>query len=138
MNLATKGKYKITPDGQLLVVDAHGPFTEDVTENYLNDMYSACRVFAGQPWGLLATFYGNSVFTPEAEAALVKVTRYRVEHGMIANASVILDSNLADIQQMQLKRIYHACDVTFHVFANIEAAKNWLTDYVAQHSPSHS
>jgi len=132
MNLAAEGKYKIKPDGQILVVDAHGPFTEDITEQYLEDMYDACKALSGKPWGLLATFYGNSVFSPDAEAALIKMTKYRVEHGMIANASVIIDSNLADIQQMQLKRIYHACDVTFHVFADIHAAKSWLTDYVEQ------
>jgi hypothetical protein len=134
MQLAEHGSYTITPQGNILVVDAHGPFNEVTAADYVQDMYDACEKFASETWGLLVTFYGNSVFTPEAEQALIEVTRYRIKRGMIANASVILESSSADLQQMQLRRIYQSCNLTFHVFSDIYSARNWLESFVAEQS----
>ena len=108
------------------------PFNEHVTEKYIDDMYSACEDFSGQPWGLLISFYGNSVFSPEAEAALIKVNKHRVKQGLIANASVLIDSSTADTQQLQLRRIYQACNITFYVFSDVENAKSWLEQFLQQ------
>ncbi|WP_448565527.1 hypothetical protein [Thalassotalea ganghwensis] len=131
MKLSEQGEYTIEQQGNILLVDARGPFSIEVTEKYSQDMHRACELFDCQPWGLLATFYGNSVFTPDAEQALIELTKFRVKRGMIANASVILNSNSGDIQQMQLRRIYQTCQLTFHVFADISSAKLWLDDFVA-------
>lgn len=132
MTLAAQGHYKIEAQGNILLVDAHGPFCDETTELYLQDMYQACETYSGQPWGLLATFYGKSVFTPDAEDALVKITKFRVERGMIANASIIIDSRTADIQQMQLRRVYQQCGITFHVFSDIDSAREWLEGFIEQ------
>jgi hypothetical protein len=134
MQLAEHGTYTIKPQGNILVVDAHGPFNEATAADYVQDMYDACEKFSGETWGLLVTFYGNSVFTPEAEQALVEVTRYRMKRGMIGNASVILESSSADLQQMQLRRIYQSCNLTFHVFSDIYSARKWLDSFVAEQS----
>jgi hypothetical protein len=134
MKLAPHGEYKIEAHGNILVVDAHGPFTDEITKQYVQDMYTACEEFTGQVWGLLVTFYGSGIFTPDAEAALIEVTKFRVKHGMIANASVILNSSSGDLQQMQLRRIYQTCNLTFHVFSNIDAAKSWLSEFITEKS----
>ena len=134
MKLATHGSYKIEPHGNILVVDAHGPFNEVTAAAYVQEMYQACDQFADKTWGLLVTFYGNSIFTPEAEQALIDITKYRMKRGMIANASVIIESNSADIQQMQLRRIYQSCNLTFHVFSDIESARNWLSEFIESKS----
>ncbi len=130
MKLAAHGSYQIKSDDNILLVDAHGPFNEVTTQAYVQEMYQACNNFAGKTWGILVTFYGNSIFTPDAEQAIIEITRYRMERGMIANASVIINSNTADVQQMQLRRIYQNCNLPFHVFSDIESAKNWLVSYI--------
>ncbi len=130
METIVEDKYSIASQSNILEVEAFGPFNEQVTEKYIDDMYNACDQFSGQPWGLLIAFYGNSVFSPEAEEALIKVNKYRVEQGLIANASVLIDSSTADIQQLQLRRIYQACDITFYVFSDIDSAKSWLEQYL--------
>ena len=132
METIVKDKYLITPRSNILQVDAFGPFNDHVTEKYIDDMYNACENFAGQPWGLLISFYGNSVFSPEAEAALIKVNKQRVKQGLIANASVLIDSHTADIQQLQLRRIYQACNITFYVFSDVDNAKSWLEQFLQQ------
>ncbi len=132
METIVKEKYSITSRSNILQVDAFGPFNDHVAEKYIDDMYSTCDQFSGQSWGLLISFYGNSVFSPEAEEALIKVNKYRVKQGLIANASVIIDSSTADIQQLQLRRIYQACNITFYVFSDINSAKSWLEQFLQQ------
>ncbi|UUO24320.1 hypothetical protein FGD67_14645 [Colwellia sp. M166] len=132
MERIVEENYSITSQSNILQVEVFGPFNGHVTEKYIDDMYGACEQFSGQPWGLLISFYGNSVFSPEAEEALIKVNKYRVKHGLIANASVLIDSNTADIQQLQLRRIYQACNITFYVFSDISNAQSWLEQFLQQ------
>lgn len=132
MRMAVDGKYSIKSKSNILYVDAYGPFSADVTEQYIDDMYRACEQFSGEPWGLLISFYGNSVFSPEAENALIKVNKFRVKQGLIANASVLINSTTADTQQLQLRRIYQAANITFYVFSDVESANAWLDDFLQQ------
>lgn len=132
METILKEGYSIESKSNILQVEAFVPFTEEVTEKYIDDMYRACEEFSGQPWGLLISFYGNSVFTPDVEESLIKVNKYRVEQGLIASATVLINSSTADIQQLQLRRIYQACGITFYVFSDIENAKSWLENYLKQ------
>lgn len=138
MKLAQQGQFQIRRDKNILVVDAHGPFSEETSQQYVDQMYKSCDEFNGEPWGLLITFYGKSVFTPDVEQALIDVTKYRMERGMIANASVIINSSSADIQQMQLRRVYQSCNLTFHVFSDLVSAKRWLENFVNEQSPKRA
>lgn len=132
MKLSKHGEYNIVAHNNILVVDAHGPFTDQLSQQYVKDMYAACEQFSGQPWGLLVTFYGNSIFSPEAVQSLIELTKYRMQHGMIANASVILESETADLQQIQLQHIYQVCNCVFHVFCDVDSAKNWLDVFITE------
>lgn len=102
MKLSTHGSYTIEIQGNILVIDARGPFNDTIAEQYQLEMVDVTNQLAGAPWVSLVTYYGNGIFTPEAEHILIDVTKYRMKHGMIANASVILESVHADLQQMQL------------------------------------
>jgi len=132
MELAAHGEYKIEQKGNILFVDAHGPFNDVTAQLYAKEMYKVCSSFQGECWASLVTYYGNALYTPEAESTLIDLTKYRAQHGMIANASIILDSNCGDIQQMQLRRIYQSANMTFHVFCDINSAKKWLTEFMSK------
>ena len=132
MQLAAHGSYTLDVTDNMLIVDARGLFNDTVVEQYQQDIRVLTKKLSGQPWGSLVTFYGSGIFTPDSEEALVKLTKYRVKHGMIANATVIIDSNNADLQQMQLRRIYQSSNVIFHVFSHIEHAKEWLSGFLKQ------
>ena len=130
MKLSKHGKYSIEAHNNILVVDAHSPFSEQVSKQYVEDMYAACEQFSDQPWGLLFTFYGNSIFSPETVQSLIEVTKYRMQHGMVANACIILESETADLQQIQLQNIYQICNCTFNVFCDVDSARNWLSNFI--------
>jgi hypothetical protein len=134
MQHSAHGSYVIEQQSNILLVDVQEPFNDVTAEKYHQDIKQLTEKMTGEPWGSLITFRGNSVFTPDAEQQLKKTTQYRQEKGMIAIAVVILNSAYADMQQMQLQRIYHDCQIEFHVFSDNEIATDWLNDYIKQAS----
>jgi hypothetical protein len=130
MEFAAHGSYSIERENNILLVDAQGPFNEITVKKYRQDIETYTKQMSEGPWGSLISFRGSGVFTPEAEQDLIDTTRYRMDNGMIAVAAVITDSPFADILQMQLQRIYQACNVKFHFFSDQENAKLWLDSFI--------
>lgn len=130
MQYSAHGSYTIEQQNNILLIDAQGPFNEVTTEQYHQDIKHITKKMSGSPWASLVSFKGNSVFTPEAEHKLIETTQYRVDHGMVAVAAVILNSAYADILQMQLQRIYQSCCIQFNFFSDAEHAQNWLDSFI--------
>jgi len=134
MQHSTHGSYVIEQKSNILLVDVQEPFNDVTAEKYHQDIKQLTEKMTDEPWGSLITFRGSSVFTPDAEQQLRETTQYRQERGMIAIAVVILNSAYADMQQMQLQRIYHDCQIEFHVFSDSEIANDWLNGFIEQAS----
>jgi hypothetical protein len=128
----THGRYHIEQQDNILLVDAQGPFNEITAAKYHQDITQITDQMSQAAWGSLITFRGNSIFTPDAEEQLKETTLYRQQKGMVAIAVVILNSAYADMQQMQLQRIYQDCSMDFHVFSDSDSAKVWLDEYIVQ------
>ena len=132
MQYSAHGRYHIEQQDNILLVDAQGPFNEITAAKYHQDITKVTEQMNQVPWGSLITFRGNSVFTPDAEEQLKETTQYRQKKGMVAIAVVILNSAYADMQQMQLQRIYQDCHIDFHVFSDSDSAKIWLDGFITQ------
>lgn len=130
MQNSTHGSYTIEQHNNILMIDAQGPFNEETTEQYYQDIKLITKKMSGSPWASLVSFTGNSVFAPEAEHKLIETTQYRVDNGMVAVAAVIFNSAYADVLQMQLQRIYQSCGIQFNFFSNADHAKNWLDSFI--------
>lgn len=128
--MTEQASYNLDIFDNIVAMDCHGPFNEEIVAQFSEDIKKAITQFEGKAWGSLITYYGNGIFTPEAENALQKITQYRIENGMIAVAAIIKNSVHADIQHMQLHRIYQNTNITFHVFCCPESAKNWLQEFL--------
>lgn len=133
MKRSVDGCYIIEQQDNIMLVDALGPFDEAAAEIYHQDIKHVTEQMSGDPWGSLITFRGNSVISPDAEQQLRETTQYRQQKGMIAIAVVILNSAYADVQQMQMQRIYQDCQIEFHVFSDSDCASDWLNGYI-QHA----
>lgn len=131
MSKLESGEYTIQREGNLLIIDAQGPFDEAIAKQYHQDMINITDNFNGAFWASLVTYRGNGIFPPEAERSLIETTAYRVQRGLIATAAVIIESNQADLQQMQLRRIYQNYRIPFHVFSDVENARSWLENYLS-------
>lgn len=138
MELVAHGSYKTEIQGNVLFVEAVGPFNDVILDSFHQDMIKTCQHLHGSPWASIAIYHGNGIFTPEAELLLTETNKFRVKQGMVANAAVFLNSNHADLQQMQLNRIYQAAGIPFHTFSNKNSAKEWINAFLAQRCPAQS
>ncbi|QOL26707.1 hypothetical protein LP316_05250 [Thalassotalea sp. LPB0316] len=126
----TEQAYKITAQGNILFVDASGPFDFETMLEYKSETLDAVEKIKDKPWGCIACFHGGGVFSPEAEEELIALTKERMKKNMAALATVLQDSQQADIQQMQLSRVYERCNTKYHIFSDVKAAEQWLANYL--------
>lgn len=126
----TESNYHIERKGNLLYVEIQGPFDGNVAERYHADMKSLTLQMKHKPWASLVKYHRSGLFTPDAEKSLIETTKHRVQNNMVANATVISENSHADLQQMQLSRIYSSCGLPFYVFSDVESAENWLVDFL--------
>lgn len=130
MTVIDTGSYELSKKEQIIFVEAQGLFDEATFNSYLHDIKILIDDIKHQPWATLAVFNGNGIFTPEAEQALIEITRQRTRNNMVAVATVIKQSYQADLQQMQLTRIYQSCNVVFNFFSDEKVAEEWLNSFM--------
>ena len=132
MNKQLDSYYKMVKKGNILLVEVQRLTGEQTIEQYHQDMVDLTLEMKHQPWASLVVYRGNGVFTPEIESHIVDITKFRAKNNMVANATVLLENAHADIQQMQLRRIYSSCSMPFFVFSDVDSAETWLTDFLKQ------
>lgn len=130
MVTAEEKQYRIRRDNNILEVDLSGVFSGDVAEDYQNAVHVHVEELKDNPWASLIVFQGDYILSPESEQQLTELTQYRVKNNMVAIATVFINNKHADIQQMQLTRIYQSCRVNFHMFSSIDMAKRWLNSFL--------
>ena len=91
MKFKEHGVFEVKVEGQLLLVDATGPFNDELLKHY-RDALESCiqRLEVGQ-WNQIVTLHQTSIFTPEAEETLTQSLIERRSRGLIACSVVIAD-----------------------------------------------
>jgi hypothetical protein len=126
--MKSHGHYEIESVGRVLYVDATGPFNEDTVMEKRADLRAAIESLSPDPWGLFVIFREVSLFTPAAEAELVKVTVWRKKMGMAAIAAVFVDVMGPEILAAQMKRVHSAAGVASGIFETTAEARAWLLE----------
>ena len=72
MHFAAHGSYSVERSGNILVVEATGPFNEHIIHQFENDVETCMEQLKNQAWATLVIYHGNGIFTPEAEAECIK------------------------------------------------------------------
>ncbi len=121
------GTYTIGLVEKVLMVDAVGPFNDDAVKEYSRDLNDFIEKLSPNPWALCAIFTNESLFTPEAEAALTAVTQWRKEKGMNLVTIVFNDIKELTILQSQMERIYKTANIQHAFFNKKNDAVSWLT-----------
>lgn len=134
MSNGVQGSYRLSKTDNILRVEAQGPFDEVVINQYLADIKTLIEDIKHRPWATIAVFSGKGVFTPDAEQALIDITRHRAKNNMVAIATVFKESYQADLQQIQLARIYQSCNLAHNFFSNEQYAEAWLAEFLAENS----
>ncbi|NMH59175.1 hypothetical protein [Alteromonas ponticola] len=120
------GSYEVKKEGQILLVDACGPFNRETIFSLDKDLISFVGQLRHAPWAEIATLKNESAYTPEALEELAKSFQDRVRNNLIAIAILFKDIESRTLSEYQLTSIFKQCDGLDWLFCeSIESARDW-------------
>lgn len=126
MKFIEHGIFEIKIEENILLVDATGPFNEELIINYQNALESCIKSLEHKKWNQIITLHQLSVFTPEAELALTKTLINRKSRGLTHCAVVIGDTNYKALLTEQMSRCYCKAEIDHQYFNTLDTAKKWI------------
>jgi hypothetical protein len=130
------GAFNLHRDGQVIVIEAAGPWNLELIRQYAHDVLPVTReVAAGGPWGAVVVVRNSVLFTTEAAQSLREAGfRTAKASGRIAVAYVIApEVEGALLAPDILRRIYDGLN-TWAIFTDLDAAMDWLRGQIATHN----
>ncbi|MCK7594006.1 hypothetical protein [Pseudomarimonas salicorniae] len=125
------GLYDIRVRGQLLHIDATGPWNEQAAQFFCEHTRPAVMAaqFDGEPWAMLVDLHGEALYTPGSLPALIELHRWRVAMGLRLIAIVHAPDAVAQgVTRSQFDQVYAAgpdsCVARY--FNDRDAALDWL------------
>lgn len=120
------GKFVVTQQGNVLKVDASGPFNHEAVDCYQEDVVAAIKNIDG-PWGQLILMHANCLYTPKAEERMYHFSKLRKDLGLKAIALVFIDKNTMFIVKDKIADYYKNLDIAYEFFTQRNHAEQWLT-----------
>lgn len=118
------GVYSLKVEEQVLIVDATGPFNDELVVSYNHALESCIQKLESTCWGQIVTLHDQSLFTPDAEQTLINSLKKRKARGL--RASAVVCNSPYSIVQSQIGRIYSNADIIHGFYGDEEEALLWL------------
>lgn len=128
MEFTPHGEFKLHREGQVIVIEAAGPWNVELIRNYARDVAPVTREIAADgPWGAVVEVTRSILFTVDAAQALREAGfRTAKTAGRIAVAYVVPpEVEGACLAPAILKRIYDGLN-PWAVFTDRRAAMDWM------------
>ena len=116
MRFKEHGVFEIENETKLLVVDATGPFNEELLKRYNEALESCIQLLEVSQWRQVITLHHMSLFTPEAEKVLIDTLIKRKSRGLLAGYIILEDVEFKPWVKEQLTRCYSIARVELHFF----------------------
>lgn len=110
----------------VIILKAEGPWNQLTVDRYASLYKDLVTPLLGSDWASLVIMYGESLMYPQAEAELLRSSKWRVKNGLKALAYVILDSDIRLTIINQSKHVYEKANVNHAFFNDIDSAISWL------------
>ena len=127
MSFTVHGLFEVKVEGKILLVDAIGPFNEELIIEYKRALESCIQNLEVSKWNQIIILHELSLFTPEAEKALIKTLNNRRTRGLIACAIILVDVEGESLIKAQLSHCYNKTDVKHQFMSSIDDAKKWFS-----------
>ena len=130
MSFNIHGRYSIKADGNIIIVDAEGPYNEEMVLAYKKDYQQAMIEICEQYkyWSQITYLNHESILLPEAEAVLTELNCFKKSKGMTHGVIILVDVEAPHLVESQYQRIYRAAGMVLNIASDIEEAKAWLKD----------
>ncbi len=126
MNFIEHGLFEVKVEGELLLVDATGPFNEELLIEYENSLEACIQNLEVSKWNQVITLNQLSLFTPEAEQVLTNTLINRRSRGLAACAIVLNDVEGESLIKAQMSRCYNRAGVKHNFITSIHDANKWF------------
>lgn len=133
MRFKEHGVFKIETEAELLLVDATGPFNDEVLKHYNIALDSCIQELEASQWNQIITLHQLSLFTPEAEIILTDTLIKRRSRGLVAGYIILENVDCKRLVKEQLSRCYSIAGVEHHFFDSTSEAKESLTSFPSRH-----
>lgn len=124
---ASHGEFTIRSYGQVMRVDARGPWNLECARDYVRQ-FKACMADIAKPFGVLLISHEQPLLGPDGEEVLRSSVRERVEHGCQAQATVVLETAMIAVARAQYGRVYVPEGLNHAIFGAVAPAAQWLSD----------
>ncbi|WP_100644673.1 hypothetical protein [Alteromonas facilis] len=128
MEFCKHGTYSIRFDSNKVFVEATGPFNLELVQDYKLKIEECISALEPCPWGQIITLNELSLFTPEAESALIFGLKLRKERGL--KACAIVAKSPFRIVLQQIDKIYSEAEIKHKTFKNERDAVYWVDDEI--------
>jgi len=126
MSFIEHGLFEVKTKDDLLLVDATGPFNEELLIQYENALESCIQNLEMLNWKQIITLNQLSLFTPEAEQVLTNTIINRRSRGLMACAIILKDVEGESLIKAQMSRCYNRAGVKHNFITSIHDANKWL------------
>jgi hypothetical protein len=120
------GIFEVKVEGNLLLVDATGPFNEELIKSYQHALERCISHLEDSTWNQVITLHQLSLFTPEAENLLIKTLLNRKSRRLVACGVIVEGTECKTLLKEQLSRCYSNAGVQHQFFRTIDEAKIWF------------
>ena len=128
MFFAEHGVFRVEVIDGDLIVDATGPFNEQLIRKYNKALQSSILCLKGTRWAQIIVLHGMSLFTPEAERELCNTLQDRKNNGLVLSAVVCGDVEYKALIADQMSRCYHRVGIEHDFFDTLTEAKQCLAN----------
>lgn len=129
MNFTEHGVFEVKVADKTLLVDATGPFNEELIIHYEKSLELCIKYLETSKWNQIITLHQFSLFTPEAELKLTQTLKNRRSRGLVACAVVLKNIEGESLIKAQMSRCYICADVKYKFTTSVHDAKKWLATY---------
>jgi hypothetical protein len=123
------GVFEVKIEDNTLLVDATGPFNEELIIHYEKSLESCIKNLETSKWNQIITLHQFSLFTPEAEQKLTQTLKNRRSRGLVACAVVLNNIEGESLIKTQMSRCYKCADIKYEFTTSVHDAKKWLAAY---------
>lgn len=129
MLFSTHGTYKIEVADNVITVDGHGPFNEELLTAYNSDINKAIEKVSEKhkKWGQIVYLNDNALLSQEAEKKLEAESRWLNQNmGFRFCAFILVNMQGSQFVQKQYENLLHVSGINTKFCETLEEAEEWL------------
>lgn len=127
------GSIEFSLNGQIMEIEGTGPWNLEQMEESGGAAAPILDQLLDSPWGVLATFHGETFYTEDAANQLIEWLKVEKQRGRVATALILTHASVPELAKWHLSQIYIQAGETVQIFIDKGEALSWLKQKIAEY-----